>query len=335
MPSSIVLNYQQRQKNLKIRTQVEYGIRSFFLEKGFQEVRTPLLVSSPGVEVHIQPFQVHSDSPLFLPTSPEFGMKKLLCMGEKKIFQLASSFRDEPNSTTHRPEFTCLEWYDTDGLEAIYRQTEALCLFLSNKIKNSTEVSYQGQVIDLSSPWPRHSVQELFQKHLNFKLKSNTPIEKLVELCHAFRISTNSDDDWDDLYFKLWLNEIEPNLDPKRPCFVHSYPTSQSALAKQFKDAEGCLWANRFEVYVAGLEIANAYDELTHVNEQRDRFTKDQVRRKKKYSQDNITIPPLDESLLSLMENPGLPSCGGIALGVDRLSMLFANAKSIEDVLWL
>ncbi len=316
-----------------MRVEIESEIRRFFRGEGFQEVRTPLLVPSPGMEIHIHPFQLDHSKPLFLPTSPEFAMKKLLVGGMKKIFQINSSFRNEPLSQTHLPEFTLLEWYDVAGYEAVWNQAEKLIQTVARKIHGKLQFKYLNQTIDLSSPWPKYRVQELFQKNIHLNLTSNTSIEELVQCCQKFKISASNSESWDDLYFKLWLNIIEPEIQKNRPCFVYDYPESQAALAKTKKDKNGNLWARRFEVYVGGLELANAFDELLDPKVQLGRFIKDQALRKNLYGK-KFPVSQIDHSFISALKE-GLPDCGGIALGVDRLLMLLANIKDIRETVCL
>lgn len=327
----------RRLKALKVRTAVESGIREFFLARDFLETRTPLLVPCPGMEIHIRPFELKSGA--FLPTSPEFAMKRLLVGGLEKIFQICPSFRSEPNSTTHHPEFTMLEWYRAyDTVTAIQKDTESLVEFLAVKIHGKPEIEFQGNTISVKTPWPRLRVRDLFRDIGIELVKADSggePISREVLRAHCQRLGIQSDqkDTWDDLYFRIWLNVIEPSLPKDRAVFVERYPRSQAALAVLDRDEDGSFWAKRFEFYIAGLELGNAFEELTDAREQRARFVQDMKERREIYGEEFLATP-LDEDFLGALEE-GLPPSGGIAVGVDRLVMLLADEAVLEKTLWL
>jgi len=307
------------------RIVIERWIREFFWLQDFEETRTPLLVMSPGMEPHIRPIEVCKG--VFLPTSPEFAMKKLLARGLPRIFQICSAFRDEPKSPEHSPEFTMLEFYETQTtLEKFQTRVEALFLFLA---KNLDEKFAQKQTVNLASPWLRFTVNELFQKHAGIDLRNSTS-KQLSDLCKKNHLFADESESWDDLYFKIWLNLIEPNLPKDQPCFVTHYPVSQSSLCNRVKDSQGFEWANRFEIYVGRLELGNAFDELRDAKIQRENFQKDQRIRTQVYG-DSYPTSPMDEELLSAIEKMQ-PTCG-IAIGLDRLAMLLLGARNIDQVI--
>jgi len=322
----------------RIRHQVESGIREFFLSQGFHETRTPLIVPCPGMETHIRPFQVrstaHPNTLAFLPTSPEFAMKRLLVGGLEKIFQLSSAFRDEPTSPTHQPEFTMLEWYRAYAdYENIMHDTERLFEFLAMKLFQKPTLTFQGQEISVKTPWPRLKVRDLFQEYAGVDLVRHSTQALLANESKRLGLPVNSEDTWDDLYFKIWLNLIEPKLPANRAVFVTRYPTSQAALAKIDEDSDGSRWARRFELYAGGVELGNAFDELTDPYEQRKRFIEDMELREKIYGP-GFPKNPLDEGFLAALEE-GMPPSGGIAVGVDRMVMLFSNEAEISYTRWL
>ncbi|MFZ9596553.1 MAG: EF-P lysine aminoacylase EpmA [Bdellovibrionia bacterium] len=328
----------RRQRGMKIRSQVENGIRHFFTSQGFLETRTPLLVACPGMEPHIRPFQVQStlrpDERLYLPTSPEFAMKRLLVGGLEKIFQITPSFRDEPRSPCHRSEFTMLEWYRAQsGFLDIMKDTEDLLEALAIEIHGKPSWSFQGREISVKTPWPRLKVRDLFQKHVGVDLTQAQDRETLAQECVRLRLKPNRDESWDDLYFKIWLNEIEPHLPHHQACFVTHYPASQAALAVTEVDEQGVAWAKRFEAYVGGMELGNAFEELTDPKEQRARFEKDMALREQVYGA-SFPKNPIDEGFLAALEE-GLPPSGGIAVGVDRLVMLYADEGEIDYTFWI
>lgn len=320
----------RRLKALKVRAAVEAGIREFFTARDFLETRTPLLVPSPGMEIHIRPFQLSSGA--FLPTSPEFAMKRLLVGGLEKIFQVCPSFRSEPKSSTHHPEFTMLEWYRAyDTLETIQKDTESLVEFLANKLNGKPEIQFQGNTISVKTPWPRLRVRDLY-RGIGIELPTET-CETLHAHCRRLSVSTDKKDTWDDLYFRIWLNVLEPSLPKNHAVFIERYPPSQAALAVLDRDPDGSVWAKRFEFYIAGLELGNAFEELTDAQEQRARFIRDMEERKGIYG-DRFLPSPLDEDFLGALEE-GLPPSGGIAVGVDRLVMLLADEPVLEKTIWL
>ncbi len=322
----------RRLRALRIRDQVENGIREHFRQQGFHETRTPLLVQCPGMEPHIRPFRTESGA--YLPTSPEFAMKRLLVGGLEKIFQICPSFRKEPFSSTHHPEFTLLEWYRAyAGYEDIMADTEQLFARIAQTISGKLSFTYQGREIDLTPPWPRLKVRDLFQELVSVDLVENRSVVQLASECRRLGLSTDPSDTWDDLYFRIWLNLIEPRLPADRAVIVLRYPVSQAALAVVDSDSDGSPWAKRFEVYAGGLELGNAFEELTDPIEQRRRFIEDMELRTKIYGPAFLKNP-LDEEFLGALEE-GMPPSAGIAMGVDRIAMLFADEPEIEKTLWM
>jgi lysyl-tRNA synthetase class 2 len=304
---------------LTVRDRVESGIRDFFRARGFLEVRTPVLVPCPGMEPHIRPFAVGAAG--WLQTSPEFAMKQLLVGGLERIFQTCPVFRDEPDAPTHRPEFTMLEWYRAwAGYLDIMRDTEELVAFLAERVHGRPAIPWRGGTIDVAPPWPRLEIAALFRDHAGVALAD----DDLRAACARLGLATAPDDTWDDLYFRIWLAAVEPKLPADRPVFVYRYPASQAALA--VVDADG--WARRFEVYAGGLELGNAFEELTDPVEQRRRFVADQALRREGPQ------PPLPAAFLAALEE-GMPPSGGIAVGVDRLVMLLAGEEDIGLTRWL
>jgi lysyl-tRNA synthetase class 2 len=294
----------RRLRAMAIREAVDDGIRAFFRARGFREVRTDVIVPRPGPEPHITPFAVGAGA--WLQTSPELAMKRLLVGGLEKIFQICPVFRDEPSSETHRREFTMLEWYRAYASdEEIQRDTEELVCSLADRV--GVEMP--------RPPWPRLRVRDLFAEHAGVDLVK----DDLEAACRRLGIPTDPSDTWDDRYHRIWLGVVEPRL-PARPVFVVRYPASQAALARVDADEDGSRWARRFEVYAGGLELGNAFAELTDPVEQRRRLIADGV--------------PIDEGFLAALEE-GMPPSGGIAIGVDRLAMLLAGERDIDWLRWL
>jgi elongation factor P--(R)-beta-lysine ligase len=308
----------RRVRGMGVRERVEDGVRAFFRARGFREVRTPALVESPGMEPHIRPFQVAGGAG-WLHTSPEFAMKRLLVGGLERIWQMAPVFRDEPDAPAHRREFTMLEWYRAwAGEDEILADTEELVAALAQEVHGRPKIG----AVDVTPPWPRLRVRDLFAEHAGVDLD-----EDLQEACVRIGLPVALDDDWDDLYFRIWLSKVEPALPRDRAVFVVRYPPSQAALAV-VRGGE----ALRFEAYAAGLELGNGFEELTDAAEQRRRFEYDMAVRAARYP--NGPQPPLPEEFLAALD-AGMPPSGGIAVGVDRLAMLLAEEADIEYVRWL
>lgn len=296
------------------RAKLTQQVRDFFTQQNFTEVETPILNTIPGMEPHLTPFETKysNGTPLYLNHSPELQMKKLLGANYGNIFNITKTFRNGESSKTHNPEFTMIEWYREN---ADYTDIMKDCENLISSF--APQITYQGKQINLTPPWPRKSVNELFQEYCQIDLTSPQPFKNQ---------DTQGCETWDDKFFKIFLNEIEPHLGQDKPVIVYDYPSTQAALAK--KSTKTPFFAERFELYIAGLELANAFSELIDPQEQRIRLKQEQEERKAL----NKTVFPIDEEFLSSLESIQQP-CAGIALGLDRLFMLLMDKKSINDVL--
>ncbi|MEW6056136.1 MAG: EF-P lysine aminoacylase EpmA [Bdellovibrionota bacterium] len=325
------------------RAKVIETIRQYFGEQGFLETDTPSFVLSPGMEPHIRPIKIEGTK-AFLPTSPEFAMKRILAQGYEKIFQVCKAYRHEPASATHNPEFTILEWYRAHvDYTAIMEDVEALFERIAQNLfgKAAFETETRGAQ-DLSRPWPRLTVEECFRRFAGLELRELLDVSAMAQACvakgwagrEALLPSVLAQPGaWDDLFFRVMLNAVEPGLAKLgKPVIVYLYPESQAALANLETDSKGCRWAKRFEVYAGGLELGNAFDELVNPFEQRRRFEKDMELRKSLYGE-SFPISPIDEGFLESLGS--MPKAGGIAMGVDRMVMYFTGAASIHEVLWL
>lgn len=299
---------------LLVRERVVDGIRAFFKEQGFREVETPLLVAHPGMEPHLEVFEARvGKSRAFLTTSPEYAMKKLLAAGLERTFQLCKAFRDEPPSSRHNPEFTMLEWYRAN---ADYTAIMADCEGLLRRLAGDS-LTYQGETIDLASPFERLTVREAFRRHAGVELEE-------IEAGARARGYQTEGATWEQLYHQLFLNEVEPKLGRPRPTILCEYPAEMAALARVVDGH-----AERFELYVAGVELGNAFSELTDAAEQRRRL---EVEREERRAAGRV-LYDIDEDFIAALA-VGIPPSAGIAVGVDRLVMLLADRASIRDVLW-
>jgi lysyl-tRNA synthetase class 2 len=276
-------------------------IRRFFNEEGYLEVETPLRIPAPAPESHIDPLP---SAAWFLHTSPELCMKRLLAAGYGRIFQICHCWRAEERGKLHLPEFTMLEWYRTDtGYFGLMDECEALIRSVSAAIGQKERVVYGGREISLQGPWEKITVNEAFTRYTPYSMDE------------ALRR---------DLFDEIMVSNIEPHLGNDGPVFIHDYPASRGALARLKTDDPGV--AERFELYVGGVELANAFSELTDPAEQRSRFLQE---REKRLSLGK-TVYPMPERFLEELAN--MPPAAGIALGLDRLVMVLLHASSIDEV---
>ncbi len=328
----------RRRPNLLARQAIVAAIRRFFAARGFVEVETPALQVSPGLEPHLaafetalaEPFRDGPVTPVYLHTSPEFAMKKLLAAGEEKIFQIARCYRNEERSPTHHPEFTMLEWYRAGASHTdLWADCERL-LAAAAEAAGAERLMRAEKRADPGAEWTRISVCEAFARHAGIDLAAtmDDPSDPapLAAAARAADVWTGPNDSWEDVFFRIFLAKVEPALGIGAPAILYDYPASMAALARLGPDRR---FAERFEVFACGLELANGYGELTDPAEQRARFEADRALRRRLRGD----AYPVDEDFLAALES-GLPDCAGIALGVDRLVMLAVGAERIEDVLW-
>ena len=301
--------------------------RAFFTTRGYTEVETPYAVPAPGEEVHLRPFATrreHPDGtlePLWLHTSPEFAMKRLMAGGMGPIFQLARVWRNGEGSALHAPEFTMLEWYRPGAdMDALIAETTAL---LRAVLPGTVKV--RGVETSLDSI-ERLTVAEAFTRYTGADVINTAGDASALASQAGARLREN--EDWEDLFFRLLLERVEPNLGRAHPTFLTHWPAAQAALAR--RDPADPRVAERFELFVCGIELANAFVELTDPVEQRDRFITDRARRHALHGPDWA----LDEDFLAALAH-GMPETAGIAMGFDRLAMLAAGADRIGQVLWL
>ena len=283
---------------LRLRAKAMDAIRRFFGERGFLEVDTPALVPSPGLDVHLQAFDVRNPSGArvgWLATSPEYQMKRLICDGAERIFQLCRSYRADEQGTHHEREFTMLEWYRADASsEDVIADTEALVAAVATAL--------DAPSAHLAAPWGRMSVTEAFETYAGAMVDPGD----------------------EDRFFRVWAEAIQPQLGRERPVIVNDWPASMASLAKLKPNGT----ADRFEAFVRGVELCNGFGELTDPVEQRRRFEQDRAKRRTA----GQAVYPIDERFIADLEQ-GMPESAGNALGVDRLLMLLTGSESIQDVM--
>jgi len=326
-----IKNQEKIKNNLIKRSDFLSKIRGFFANNGFIEIDSPLLVAKPNMESNLDVFETTlrknngETKTLFLITSPEFALKKILAAGLPKIYQMSKSFRNnEPWNENHNPEFTLLEWYETNvSYFDLMDQVEKLVDHVSG---HQSSIIFQGKEINLARPWIRLSMQEAWAKYAGVDLNDYLTYDTMRALVLKKGYTANADDSWEDLFFKIFLTEIELRFaDETQPIFLYDFPVSMAAMSRVKK--EDPRYAERFELYIGGLEIANAYGELIDSVEQAKRFAADQIEQVKR----GLAKREIDEDFLQALQS-GLPECAGIALGVDRLIMLLTDSKDIAEV---
>lgn len=335
-----------RLANLEARARVLAALRSFFAARGFLEVDTPLVVPSPGLEVHLR--AVPAGAGQWLITSPEYQMKRLLAAGLERIYTVCKCFRADEHGQHHSAEFTMLEWYRAwAGWEDILADTEALVAAAAEAVHGVPviEVPAAGEPgdqrashasrpatrpvtrIDLTPPWQRFTVVEAMERFAGVRMTGAEDAAALTAAVVAAGIDVGRATAWDDIFFTAFVDRVEPALARlDRPVVLIDWPAPLAALARRKPGAPHL--AERFEAYIAGVELCNAFGELVDAGEQRARFAGDLADRTAR----GLPRYPVDEKLLAALAE-GLPPCGGIALGVDRLVMLVTGARHIRDVL--
>ncbi|MBT4153809.1 MAG: EF-P lysine aminoacylase GenX [Candidatus Magasanikbacteria bacterium] len=311
------VHHMAKQKRvLDIRWNTIRLIREFFWQQQFTEVETPHLLATAGMEPYLDPMQVsvmnqHKDAyTAYLHTSPEYTMKKLLAAGYTSIFSLGKCYRNiESFGGDHNPEFTMLEWYRSGvDMYALMDDIDALSTHLEG----------------IEEPRRIH-MNALWQETIGVTLDDHLLEGQMRDLCKEKGYAVSEDEPYEDLFYRIFLNEIEPRLKDMGSIIVHHFPMQMAALAAKSDIHRG--YAERFEWYIHGKEIANAFTELTDAKEQTARFKTEQQRRKAL----NKTVFPIDTEFIAAVDQ--LDSCAGIALGVDRLVMVVAGCQNIDDVL--
>jgi lysyl-tRNA synthetase class 2 len=332
----------RRARGLAVRSALVAAIRAFFQARDFIEIEAPLQVPSPGLELHLAAFSTQPGA-RYLITSPEYQCKRLLAGGLRRIYSLGKVFRAGEAGPHHNPEFTMLEWYRAfAGWEAVADDVAALCAQLCAARPGgdgTPRLSYRGRELDLALPWPKLSVCEAMSRYAGVALRGDETVAQLRQALHAAGHHPSEPSDrppsWDDLFFPVFLDHVEPHLaqppgqSPStalRPVVLYDWPLPLCALARPRPDNPAVV--ERFEAYIAGVELCNGFGELCDAREQRRRLERDaQVRAER-----GLPVYPQDERFLSALA-AGMPPSAGVALGVDRLLMLLTDAEHIREVL--
>lgn len=308
---------------LKQRSIITDKVRSFFKDKNYMEVDTPLLspdlIPESSIEIFktemINPYRADKD--LFLIPSPELWMKKLISQGSGDIFQICKSFRNsEQSGKLHNSEFTMLEWYKT-GYSYMDNIEETERLFSSLLSDKTPEF--------LKPPFGRMSMEEAFLNYAGFSLEQNYEKDQLREKCRSLKIDTDSDDTWEVLFNRIFLQIVEPYLPGEKPLVLYNYPSRIKTLAKNLKNT---IWSERWELYAGGMELANCFTEETNCDKIREYYIEE------KALKDDISpvSHPVDHQYYKYFGSD-FPDCSGVAMGMDRLIMLLTGKSSIEEVI--
>ncbi|HTX48729.1 MAG TPA: EF-P lysine aminoacylase EpmA [Caulobacteraceae bacterium] len=330
--------HQDRRPRLIARNAIARAVRGWFEARDFVEVETAALQVSPGNETHLHAFAAELVEPSgerstrYLHTSPEFACKKLLAAGEPRLFTLARVWRNRERGPLHAPEFTMLEWYRAEAPYEALMDDCASLLALAAETAGARRFEWRGQACDPFAAPARITVTEAFERFAGVDLMASLPAggepdrEALAAGARAAGLRVAADDAWSDIFSRVIAAKVEPALGMDRPTILYEYPIVEAALSRP-KPGDPRV-AERFELYACGVELANAFGELTDVAEQRRRLVAQMAEKARLYGERY----PIDEDFLAALGR--MPPASGAALGFDRLAMLATGAARIEDVLW-
>ena len=318
--------------SLTLKSEILNHTSRFFQDHGFLNVETPHFMTVPDLTPGISSFKTTYHDPAgrtidyYLQSSPEHYMKRLLALGYENIFQICRFFRDGERYDTHHPEFIGLEWYQAyDDYTGVMETTEEYIASLAITLTGDSVIKHQGQEIDLARPWPRRRVKDVVRELTGIELEQCPTVETLQQALAAIGVDVTGAYSLEDLFHRLFVDQIEPELPADRPIILMDYPAYLPSLARSLDSDPG--FVERFELYIGGLELANAFTELNDPQEQRARYeTLLESERTRGYS------GGIDEKFIQALEY-GMPPAGGIALGLDRLAMIFADTGRIDEVI--
>jgi elongation factor P--(R)-beta-lysine ligase len=327
-----------RRHFLRARACIKETLRLYFIEHGFAEVECGQIQVSPGNEAHLSAFATEGigtdgrRTNLYLHTSPEFACKKLLAAGETKIFDFARVFRNRERGPLHAPEFTMLEWYRANETYEAVIEDALRMVALAADAAETEVLSYREREADPRAQAERVTVAGAFRRLADIDLLATiaddgeTRRDALAQAATQAGAAVSNDDTWSDIYSKVLVERIEPHLGIEHPTILYEYPRAEAALARACPHDPRV--AERFELYVCGVELANGFGELTDAVEQRKRFESEMDEKQRIYGERY----PLDEDFLAALAH--LPAASGVALGFDRLVMLATGARHIDQVQW-
>ncbi|GGW21698.1 EF-P lysine aminoacylase GenX [Gemmobacter lanyuensis] len=330
--------HEGRRAALLARNRIQAGLRGWFAARDFLEVDPVALQVSPGNEAHLHGFATEAignegqGRRMYLHTSPEFAMKKLLAAGERRIASFAHVWRNRERGPLHSPEFTMLEWYRAGEEYSVLMQDTVEFLRLAAETAGSAELRFRDRFCDPFAPPERLSVAEAFQRYAGIDLLATldpdgTPRAPVLGAAmDSLGLRRAADDTWSDMLSRVLVEKVEPHLGLGRITILDRYPAAEAALARRTPDDPRV--AERFEVYACGVELANGFGELTNPEEQRRRFQAEMDEKERVYGERY----PIDEDFLEALHH--MPAASGIALGFDRLVMLATHAPRIDDVIW-
>lgn len=327
--------HDDRRPALLARGRIVAALRGWFAARDFVEVETGALQVSPGNETHLHAFATTLAAPdgarsrLYLRTSPEFACKKLLAAGERRIVEFAKVFRNRERGALHHPEFTMVEWYRAGEPYATLMADCAAILACAAKAAGTKELRFRDRAADPFAAPERLTVAQAFARFADIDLLATLGGEPdrdgLARAAAAAGVRVAGDDRWADIFSRVLVERVEPNLGLGRPTILAEYPAMQAPLARPAADPRV---AERFELYACGVELANGFGELTDPAEQRRRLEREMREKERLYGERY----PIDEDFLAALAT--MPQACGIALGLDRLVMLASGAEQIDDVLW-
>lgn len=329
--------HRDRRSGLILRNRIKTAIRAWFDAQGFVEIDPIALQVSPGNETHLHAFATEmigtalDRQRLYLHTSPEFAMKKLLAAGEDKIFAFAPVYRNRERGALHSPEFTMLEWYRTGAPYTALWDDCAVLLAIAAEASGRTTWKFRDRQAELDGGIDRLTLDDAFRKFAGFALLDTCEgghgdRDALAKRVQAAGIRTAADDTWSDLFSRVLVEKVEPHLGSPRPTILTEYPAPEAALARPVPGRSEV--AERFELYVSGVELANGFGELGDAGEQRRRLIHEMDEKARLYGERY----PLDEDFLAAL--PHMPPASGCALGFERLVMLASGASNVDQVIW-
>jgi lysyl-tRNA synthetase class 2 len=329
--------YAGRRPYLLARSRIASALRAWFAKRDFVEVETAALQVSPGNETHLHAFATDLIGPdgtrrsLYLRTSPEFACKKLLAAGEARVVDFARVFRNRERGALHHPEFTMLEWYRTHETYDALMDDCAAILAETARAADTKEFRYRDKTVDPYAAPERLTVADAFARHAGVDLLAtvrNGGGDRAALAAEALRtgIAIARDDSWGDIFSRILAERVDVHLGLGRPTILYEYPLPLAALARPKPGSDKV--SERFELYVCGVELANAFGELTDAAEQRTRFEAAMTEKQRIHGE----CYPVDEDFIDALRQ--MPQASGIALGFDRLVMLATGAQRIDQVIW-